>query len=293
MGLYRIVREDGSVEFTDVPSGAGRFESVRPGAQRSRDASRSPEQQRDDHATAKALIKEAQKRIPKLVDYLDYVAYLRHHSPVRFDRVMQQLQRDDPQTWLKLQKHPQFRPLRDTVVGLKAGGTTLAAGLGLATGNVTGSAERWMESTLKDLMKRDRFGPYADVLGAKATTLPTTTPTYSNSRLGQYLKVDDARAAAAAKAAAKDLEASRSALRAARSTSAVRVGGPLVDLGIAMLDPQTHGAVSNAHLRIKLDRLWASGAIDEAQYEEARRLLSNGRYKDMVDFLQGAGVGPP
>jgi hypothetical protein len=282
MGLYRIVREDGSVEYTDVPSGAGRVESVKPGVQRT------PEQQQEDHASAKTLIKEAQKRIPKIADYLDYIAYLRHHSPVRFDQVMQQLQREDPQTWLKLQKYPQFRPLRDTVVGLKAGTTTLGAGIGLATGNLTGSAERWMESTLKDLMKRDRFGPYADVLGAKATTLPTKNPTYSNSRLGQYLKVEDARAAGAAKAAAKDLEASRSALRAAKGTAVVRVGGTVLDLGIGMLNPETHSGVTNGYLRVKLDRLWGSGAIDEAQYEEARRLLSSGRYKELADYLQGA-----
>ena len=287
MGLYRIVREDGSVEYTDVPSGAGRVESVKPGAERSR------EQQQEDHATAKTLIKEAQKRIPKIADYLEYVSYLRHHSPVRFDQVMQQLQRDDPQTWLKLQKFPQFRPLRDTVVGLKAGTTTMAAGLGLATGNVTGSAERWMESTLKDLMKRDRFGPYADVLGAKATTLPSRTPTYSNSRLGQYLKVEDARAAGAAKAAAKDLEASRSALRAAKGTAVVRVGGPLVDLGLGMLNPETHGAVSNITFELKLRRLRDSNAISMEQYVEAHNLMSAGRYKEMADFVQSiVGTAP-
>lgn len=61
-------------------------------------------------------------------------------------------------------KYPQFRPLRETALGLKAGSNLLGAGVGLATGKFTGSVEKWMASTLKDLMKRDRFGPYADAL---------------------------------------------------------------------------------------------------------------------------------
>ena len=240
MDVYRIVREDGSVEYTDVPSGAGQIDAVRPGSSRCDDEAR----RREDTKTAETLIKEAQKRIPKVTDYLDYLDYLRHNSSIRFDHVMDELRREDPQTWLKLQKHPQFRPLRETVLGIKAGSNLLGAGVGLASGKFTGSVEKWMESTLKDLMKRDRFGPYADVLGTKASTLPAKSATYSNSRLGQYLKIEDARAAAAAKAAAKELESANAGLRSAAGGSVVRVVGPLVDLGIGALRVETFRGIS-------------------------------------------------
>ncbi|WP_140625768.1 hypothetical protein [Methylibium rhizosphaerae] len=107
MGLYRVVREDGRVEYADVPSGSGQMEAVRPGSTRADDEAR---------------------------------------------------RREDAK------KYPQFRPLRETALGLKAGSNLLGAGVGLATGKFTGSVEKWMASTLKDLMKRDRFGPYADAL---------------------------------------------------------------------------------------------------------------------------------
>ena len=283
MGLYKVIREDGSVEYTDVPSGAGQIEPVGSGTQRPNEA----ESERPyDPKLASDLIREAQKRIPKVADYLDYLDYLRHNSPLRFNHVMDELRREDPQTWLKLQKHPQFRPLRETALGLKAGSNLLGAGVGLATGKFTGSVEKWMESTLKDLMKRDRFGPYADVLGTKATTLPTQQPTHSRSRLGQHLKEEDARAAAAAKAAAKDLEGTRAGLRAAKGAAVVRAMGPVVDLGIGMLDPDMAGHTASIVVDKKLKDAWAKGLLDEEQYIEAKNLLAGGRYKELTDYLQ-------
>jgi hypothetical protein len=285
MGLYRVVREDGSVEYTDVPSGSGQMEAVRPGSTRADDEAR----RREDAKTAETLIREAQKRIPKVTDYLDYLEYLRHNSPVRFNRVMDELRREDPQTWLKLQKYPQFRLLRETALGLKAGSNLLGAGVGLATGKFTGSVEKWMESTLKDLMKRDRFGPYADVLGTKASTLPTKATTYSNSRLGQYLKVEDARLAAASRAAAKELEQANAGLRSARGTAVVRGVGPVMDFGIAALNPDTAESMTNILMRRRLDRLARSNpAIDlgSAAYEQAHQLLSEGRYGELDKLLK-------
>jgi hypothetical protein len=280
MGLYKITRPDGSVEYTDLPSGPGRVDSVGERAPSTQD------EQPKDYELAKSLIKEAQKRIPKVKDYLEYLEYLRHNSPVRFDFVMDQLRREDPQTWLKLQKFPQFRPLRETAVGVKAGSNPLGAGVSLASGNVTGSAERWMESTLKDLMKRDRFGPYADVLGTKGSTLPSKVPNYSNSYLGQHLKVEDARQAVALRESAKELEGARAGLRAAKGAAVVRAVGPLVDLGLAMLDPNTAVGISQIVIENKLVKARDQRLLDFDQYVVAHNLMAAGRYKEMQDYLQ-------
>jgi hypothetical protein len=284
---YKIVRPDGSVEYTDVPSGAGRVSTA--GAGTRGQAATQREQSADDHKLAQQLIKEAQKRIPKVVDYLEYLDYLRHNSPIKFDRVMDALRREDPQAWIKLQQYPQFRPLRETALGPKAGANLLEAGVGLASGKFTGSAQKWMETTLKELMKRDRFGPYADVLGSKASTLPSTAPTYSNSRLGQYLKAEDARAAAAAKSAAKELEAAQAGVRAAKGAAVVRVFGPIVDLGMGALKPETATATTSILMRKRLDQLASRNPaidVDTAAYAEARTLLSQGRFGELNEFLK-------
>ncbi len=258
---FRIVRPGGRIEYTDTPSGAGAIDAITPGGRKPVEQGSSAE---NSYQQAKGAIKETQKRIPKLVDYLNYLGYLRHNNPIRFDRVMRELRDSDPQTWLKLQKYPQFRPLRETAVGVKAGTNLMGAGVGLANGNITGSTEKWMESTLKDLMKRDRFGPYADVLGSKATTLPIKTPTYSNSRLGQYLKTEDAAAAKAAAKTAKDVKNAEAALRAAKGTAITRVFGPIVDLGIGALNPETAVATTNLGMRSRLEKLALKNPVSQS-----------------------------
>jgi len=288
MGVYRVVHSDGSVEYTDTPTGAGRIEAVRPGGRTPPAGTQEPRERRYDPKLAADLINEAQKRVPKVIDYLDYVDYLRHNSPLRFDRVMDELRRQDPQTWLKLQKYPQFRPLRETAIGLKAGDRLLAGGIGLASGNALGSAEKWMETTLKELMKRDRFGPYADVLGSKASTLAVPEVRYSSSRLGQYLKGEDVRAAAAAKATAKDLETARAGLRAAKGTAVTRAMGPLVDLGIGMLDPEKASEIGSIALRLRAQKLFERGVLDEEQWAESQQLLGTGRYVEMQHLMDKA-----
>lgn len=288
--VYRVVRPDGSVEFTDAPQGAGTIEAVRPGQQA---RTRSDEQNRQDYDQARKLIKEAQKRIPKINDYLDYLSYLRSNSPRKLDLVLQELQKTDPKAWLALQKYPQFRPLRDTLVGVKAGERSLTAGLGLATGSFGGSAEKWLESSVKDLMKRDRWGPYADVLGAKASALPAPkAPTYSNSRLGQYLKVEDARQAAAAKQSAKELESARAGVRTARATAATRALNPLLDLAMAALDPDVFKGSSSFLLEVKLKRAYASGLLDEEQFSTVHNLMSEGKYAELAEFMKAIRSAP-
>lgn len=282
---YRITRPDGSVEYTDVPNGAGRIDSISNNSRQESESGASVY----DHQEVKSLIKEVQKRAVKINDYLDYLTYLRNNSAVQFDRVMRELQREDPQTWLKLQKYPQFRPLRNTALGLKAADKHLAAGIGVMTGKYTGSVEKWLETTVKDMMKRDRWGPYADVLGAKASTLPATpVPTYSNSRLGQYLKVEDVRAAQAAKDAAKELETSRAAVRLSKATASTRVLSPILDFGINALDPDNAKSIGTALLHQKAQRLFEKDVIDEEQWAETQQLISQGRFVELQRFLDDA-----
>jgi hypothetical protein len=235
----------------------------------------------------KAVIKEAQKRIPKVNDYLEYLDYLRSRSPLKFEQAMRDLQRRDPQAWLKLQKYPQFRPLRDTAVGLRAAERHMGTLTYTARGSFGGGLEHWLENSVKDMMKRDRWGPYAaDVLGPKATTLPAPTPpAYSASRLGQYLKAEDGRLAKAAKDAAKDLEVSRAAVRTAKAAAATRVLNPLLDLGLAALDPDNGRNIAAAQQRERIERLSRAGAIDDEQYLEARQLLAQGDHRKLNELL--------
>jgi hypothetical protein len=203
--------------------------------------------------------------------------------------VLRELQRTDPETWLKLQKYPQFRPIRDTALGIKAGEKHLLS-LPSVAGKFTGGAERWFETTLKDLMKRDRWGPYADVLGAKATTLPAPpAPQYSRSRLGQYLKVEDARAAQAAKASAKELEASRAAVRASRATAVSRIGNPLIELGIGALDPQFFSGISAIEGMRLGKRLVEKGVLMPEEALELRGMMARGEF-DQARALIEAGA---
>ncbi|WP_166898208.1 DUF4124 domain-containing protein, partial [Massilia sp. CCM 8734] len=237
----------------------------------------------------KFLLAQARIRGLKLNDYLEYIDYLRHYSPVRFDRVMSELRLEDPQAWMKLQKHAQFRPLRETGIGLKAAANIMGASAGMANGKFGGSMEKWMESTLKDLMKRDRYGPYADVLGDKASTLVTKTPTFSNSRLGQYMQAEGALVDAVSAKTAKDMAGSRAALRAAvKGTAVVRSVGPVLDVMVAALNPEVMSSFAIIKLRTEMDKMYANGVLSLDQLEAARHLLSQAKYDSVKRLLNQA-----
>src|SRR5574343_889264 len=274
MGVYRITRPDGSIESSDAPTGTGRVEPV------------GSDGRPYDHKQVKDIIKEVQKRVPKLNDYLEYLEYLRNHRSYQLDRVLQELRKEDPQTWLKLQKYPQFKPLNQTALGLKAtekhlgpGVAVIAAQVTGSYGGVTGSVEKWLETTVKDMMKRDRYGPYAPVLGNKASTLPAPkSPTYSNSRLGQHLKVDDVRSIEAAKQSAKAGESSRAAIRTAKAAAATRTLNPLIDVGIGALDPAVFSGISAIRGRQLANRLVKNGVLSLEEAEELPRMMARGEF---------------
>ncbi|CUI04622.1 hypothetical protein [Massilia antarctica] len=287
MAVYKIQRPDGSTEFTDRPQGPGSISSVNRNG--STTTVRERERTADEHnREIKSLIMQARTRGAKLADYLEYIDYLRHYSPVRFDRVMRELRDEDPQAWMKLQKYAQFRPLRETSIGLKAGTNIMGASAGLANGKFGGSMEKWMESTLKDAMKRDRYGPYAEVLGEKASTLPTKTATYSNSRLGQYMKIEVAEAEVASAKAAKELAGSKAALRAAKGTAVVRAAGPVLDVLIAALNPDVLSTAAIVVLRKRMDTMFHDGVLSEEEYIDARNLLSQSKYGELKRSLDKA-----
>ncbi len=285
--MYRHDNVDGSTEFNDKPVGLGKVTQITP------EGRRLPEKKstaQEEHKRASAYIKLAQKHVPNFNDYLEYADYLRHYSPQKFSLVMDELKRQDIQTWMKLQKYPQFRPLRETATGLKAGQNLMGAAVGLAGGNFTGSVEKWTQTVLKDLMKRDRYGPYADVLGSKASTLPEPkAPIYSNSRLGQYNKVEDTRLAQQAKSAEKEVAAGRAAVRGSISTSIGRVGGTGLDFGIAALNVESWNPAAILVLKRRLEKLSLKNPaidIDTGNYENAAQLLSEGRYVELSRFLK-------
>lgn len=285
-GIFRHVDAKGRVTYSDLPpSEPGRVDVLSSSGNRTSD-----EDARKAHKDAVTYIKEAQKRGPKIKDYLEYIQYLRDKGRFwRWEKAMQDLRREDPEAWMKLQKYPQFRPLLNRALGLQAGEKNLTAGVGLITGKYTGSVEKWLETTVKDMMKVDRWGPYADVLGAKASTLlePQRT-TYSNSRWGAFAKVEDPKAVQAAKDAAKKLEASRAAIRASRATAVTRVLNPLIDLGIGALDTDFFkgiSAVEGMRLGKKLvekgiltpdEALELRGMMARAEFDQARALIEAG-----------------
>lgn len=286
-GVFRVERPDGSVEFTDVPSGPGRVQHIRPGATASEQAAEQ-QQRQYDHKLTERLIKEAQKRIPKLQDYWDYIEYLRHSSPARHRHMLLLLKEEDPKAWIKLQRYPAFRPLGETALGWRAADKHLAAGIEFAAGKYTGSVEKWLETTVKDMMKQQGWGPY-DVLGRKASTLAASKPPYySPGRAGQFFKAEDASAAAAARKAAQELESGSGALRAARGRGISGLGGTAIDFGLAALNPETATSLGINELRVKARTLYEKGVLDVEQWAQTQTLLSQRRYVEMQKLMADA-----
>ncbi len=221
----------------------------------------------DPHAQAKGYIKDARKHIPKVLVYIEYIEYLRTTNPARYQAYLRQIMANDPKTHATLMRAGLFQPLKpyqrlsnmfDASVG--------AMGELFAGRSGAGAAASYAEKTLVDYMKKDRFMP--DVLGAKASTLPKEVAHYSNTRLGQWSKMEDVKVANASKLLQTTLT-SRPVLNAA-ATAATKVSGPVLDAMIWALDPQTApGILATAGLDAYVKNLEAKGIIldgDEVLY---------------------------
>jgi hypothetical protein len=288
MGLYKITRPDGSVEYTDLPSGPGPVQTADAGSGEAV-AQPSEAERREDYERAKSIIEQAKKRIPKLKDYLEYLDYLRTYRPLHFDEVMSQLKRQDPATWQRLQRYPQFRPLRETAVGLKAGNNILQAATKLPTGGVAGTFEYWLEATLKSMMKRDRYGPYAEVLGDKGRPFIEKPTTYSNSRWGEFMKVEGPKLAEASKAATKELQLATAMGRAAVGSTIGDVGGPFMQLVMGALDVQSLAGISYFRGLSLAQELKDKGILTEKEAYFLPRMLAAKEFDKVVEMIN-AGV---
>lgn len=196
----------------------------------------------DPYAKAKGYISDAKKHIPKALVYVEYIEYLRKNNPGRYIAFVQELAKNDPKSYANLQKAGLFQPLKahqrlsNLIDSSVAVGGDLFAGKSGFSGITT-----LAEKTLVGYMKKDGFIP-PDVLGSKATTLPKTVPQYSNTRLGQWSKMQDAQIAKLSKETQRAL-AGKPVL-AAGATAATRVGGPVLDVMIRALDPQVFSGFS-------------------------------------------------
>jgi hypothetical protein len=291
MAAYHIQRPDGSVAYTDMPQGTvGIASADRKGGTTLRERERTADEHQRDITF---LLAQARMRGARLADYLDYLDYLRHYSPVRFDRVMGELRAEDAQAWMKLQKYPQFRPLRESAIGIKAAANIMGASAGMGNGKFGGSMEKWMESTLKDLMTRDRYGPCADVLGDKAGTLAGRTPACAKTRLGQYMKVEVARADMEAAKAGKNMAGNQAALRAAKGTAVVRPVGTVVEVLIAALNPDAWSDAAVVLLRKRMRDMLAAGVLSGQECSTAQNDLGQGKFaaaKRSLDAAQASYI---
>jgi len=287
MTMYKQVDGSGNVTYTDVPTGAGDVQQLDPSGRPRPQADARAEEERKKQELVRRAIKEAKSRAPKIVQYLEYADYLRSTNPWKLQRVLNELKNDKAtlHIWLALQKYPQFQPLGRAAFGMRAGEVHLGL---VAEAAVGGKAERWMESVLKEMMKRDRWTP--DVLGDKATTLPEKKPTYSMSRLGQYMKEDDPRRERALQNAVKARQATEAELRMAKLKGFVRVGNIFVDVGIQLLNPELANEAGYACIGSALNQAYKEDRLKWEQYKHARDLLDGGRADEIRPYLESQGI---
>lgn len=238
---------------------------------------------------AKGYIGDARKHIPKVLVYIDYIEYLRKNNPVRYHAYMLDIKKNDPKTFITLTQAGIFQPLQphqrlsnlmDTSV--YAMGDLFAGRSGSRT------ATTYAEKTLTDYMKKDGFTP-GNVLGSKATTLPQQVPTYSNTRLGQWSKKESERLAKISKEA-KAVTSGRPLLKAA-STTATRVGGPVLDVMIGALDPQMVPGIASTIGFVKYKKdLEAKGIYLYEEEIYLRQYLASGNWEAARNLVKEAAL---
>ncbi len=288
MALYKIRQPDGSVGFSDKPPAAGQGDILEVNG-RPAGPPEAPKrtQAEKDGDTAKELIAAARKHIPKTAEYLNYLDFLRQGRDInQFNKTLEQLRKSDPKLWLKLQKFPEFRPMAKTLGVIPGGNNILGAAVGVASGSPGSAAFKYFESSTKDLMKSKRY--YADVLGAKARMVAPPQVKYSSPGLTAYMDVQGPKTTKALEGSAKALSEARLGVLEAVGTGVSRATGTPMDIMAQLLDAKNAQNIGVLRVDAIYQKLRFAGALDEMQEIDYKALISSGRYKDAIDFLEDA-----
>lgn len=245
---------------------------------------------KSSHDEAKGYIGDARKHIPKIIVYIDYIEYLRKNNPVRYQAYMLDIKKNDPKTFITLTQARVFQPLQPHQRLSNLMDASVAAMGDLFTGRSGfNTATTYAEKTLVEYMKKDGFTP-GNVLGSKATTLPKQVPAYSNTRLGQWSKNESERLAKISKEALATTSG-RPVLKAA-STTATRVGGPILDVMIGALDPQmVPGIAATFGLDSYIRKLSAKGIIlDDEEKLHLRGHLARSDWEAARNLVREAAL---
>ena len=233
MNLYKWQDASGRTIYSDrMPEASaqtGTISNIRNG----RTTEVSSDQGGRDPKEAKGLIKAAAKHIPKGQIYLNYIEYLRRGDQSKALAVMKELLKNDPKTYIKLTQAGVFKPISSTKsIADNVEAAVVFSGELLAGKAPTGAIGKVAEKHLTEWMKRDNFLPKS-----APEILPPKVSVTQVQKLDSWVGAENARRASALARAA-------SPMGKAVSTSAQRVLGPVVDIGLGMLDTQVAAGFS-------------------------------------------------
>jgi hypothetical protein len=120
-------------------------------------------------------------------------------------------------------------------------------------------------------------GPKPDVLDTRGRIVPPKEVTYSDSRLGQYNKVEDPKLAKAGAESEKAALKAKSGLIKSFGAAISRALGPFLDVVTAPLDTEIATSAGYQVLRARLDHLEKRGIIDmtSAEYGQISSLIGS------------------
>lgn len=257
MAIYKYTDEKGKTVYSDQ-SQAGDFEV-------SRD---------ENYKFAKSAIGTVKTHVPKVQVYMDYIVYLRKHNSLKFHKIGAEIAKTDIQLYIKLQKLGVFRPL-PAAKGLEI---SMEAAVKLIGGGAQSATVSAGERLLTEYMKKDGFIKEG-VLKAGSSTLPQKVPYYSNTKLGEWRKAENAAAFEAAKSAPGLLSKLPWIKAIAKTIS--RLGGVFLDFEIAALDPKNASNAGVVALAFKINSMVKKNIIDIDEEAEYQKLLSQGKYAEL------------
>ena len=128
-------------------------------------------------------------------------------------------------------------------------------------------------------------GPTPDVLDTRGRIVPPKETTYSNSKLGQHLKVEDARAAKeGVKSQAEAITAARGVTKSV-GVAISRALGPVLDVGIAALDPQAHSGAGAIKGMADKKKYIADGTLTPEEGDLLPGMYARGEYSAVRDLI--------